>query len=152
MLRIVLAGVKTATWPLADELALMDTLFSLHRLRDADRVRVTSRLPDPLPAVLVPPMLLLPLAENAVKYGPAAGHRGTIAIDVRESAGSLAVTIRNPGPYRGRREGGTGLETVQRRLALAYDGRAMLTIAAAGDETVAELTLPSIAPVAGTHT
>ena len=40
MLRTVLAGVRASTWPLADELALLDTLFELHRLRDPDRVRV----------------------------------------------------------------------------------------------------------------
>ena len=81
MLRTVLAGVRAATWPLAEELALLDTLFELHRLRDPDRVRVTRQLPEPLPDVAVPPMLLLPLAENAVKHGPAAGHAGAIVLD-----------------------------------------------------------------------
>ena len=51
MLRTVLAGVRASTWPLAEELALLDTLFELHRLRDPDRVRVTRRLPEPLPDV-----------------------------------------------------------------------------------------------------
>ena len=45
MLRTVLAGVRAATWPLAEELALVDTLFELHRLRDPDRVRVTRGCP-----------------------------------------------------------------------------------------------------------
>jgi two-component system sensor histidine kinase AlgZ len=58
----------------------------------------------------------------------------------------LMVSITNPGAYRGRRAGGSGIDIVERRLALAYDGKAMLTIAASGDTTVAEVTLP-LAPL-----
>jgi two-component system, LytTR family, sensor histidine kinase AlgZ len=149
MLRTVLAGVRASTWPLAEELALLDTLFELHRLRDPDRVRVTRRLPDPLPDVAVPPMLLLPLAENAVKHGPAAGHTGEIVLTARTTDDDhLVLSIENPGVYRGRRPGGSGIEIVERRLALAYDDRAVLTIAAVGETTRAEVTLPiSVHPV-----
>ena len=142
MLRTVLAGVRASTWPLADELALLDTLFELHRLRDPERVRVTRHLPDPLPEVEVPPMLLLPLAENAVKHGPAAGHVGEIILTARATDERLVVSIQNPGAYRGRRPGGSGIEIVERRLALAYDDQAVLTIAAVGETTRAEVTLP----------
>jgi hypothetical protein len=153
MLRTVLAGVRATAWPLAEEVALLDTLFELHRLRDPDRVRVTRRLPDPLPDVAVPPMLLLPLAENAVKHGPAAGHAGEIVLAARTTADQrLVVSIENPGPYRGRRAGGSGIEIVERRLALAYDDRAVLTIAAVGETTRAEVTLPLGAHPAGSPT
>jgi len=54
----------------------------------------------------------------------------------------LIISIENPGAFRGRRPGGSGIEIVERRLALAYDGQAMLTIAAVGDTTRAEVTLP----------
>ena len=154
MLRTILDGVRSATWPLADELALLDTLFELHRLRDPDRVRVTRLLPEPLPDVGLPPMLLLPLAENAVKHGPAAGHGGPITLEVRTLPAEkrLVVSIANPGAYRGRRTGGTGIDIVERRLALAYDDAAMLTIAAVGDTTLAEVTLPLAPLPPGSHT
>jgi len=153
MLRAVLAGVRAPAWSLGEELALVETLFSLHRLRDPERLAVARSVPDPLPDVRVPPLLLLPLAENAVKHGPAAGHAGTIALDVRPGAdGRLTIALTNPGPYAGRRAGGTGLDTVERRLALAYDGRAQLRIAARGDGTLVELTLPAGGPVAGRAT
>jgi len=153
MLRTVLAGVRVSTWPLADEIALLDTLFDLHRLRDPDRVRVTRRLPEPLPEVAVPPMLLLPLAENAVKHGPAAGHAGEIVLAARTTPDErLVVSIENPGPYRGRRPGGSGIEIVERRLALAYDDQAMLTIETVGNATRAEVTLPMTAHPSGSPT
>lgn len=157
MLRTVLAGVRASTWPLVEEIGLVDTLFALHRLRDPDRVRVDWRRPDPLPDAEVPPMLLLPLAENAVKHGPAAGHRGPIVAEI-EVAGAgagadkrLVVRLQNPGAYRGPRAGGNGLEMVRKRLALAYDGRAMLDIEAVGEGTVATVTLP-LGPATGAPT
>jgi two-component system, LytTR family, sensor histidine kinase AlgZ len=154
MLRTVLAGVRAPSWSLGEELALMETLFSLHRLRDPERLKVDWHLPDPLPAFVVPPMLLLPLAENAVKHGPAAGHRGVIEVEVAVYAANrqLVVTLRNPGAYGGPRPGGSGLEMVQRRLALAYDGAAMLKISAVGDSTVAEVRLPLDRAPAGSPT
>ncbi len=154
MLRTVLAGVRAASWPLAEEIALVDTLLSLHQLRDPNRVRVDWQLPDPLPRVELPPMLLLPLAENAVKHGPAAGHPGviTVAVEISRDGQQLSVSLRNPGRYRGPRAGGTGIGMVERRLALAYDGRAMFEIAAAGDTTVANLTVPVEHRFVGAHT
>jgi two-component system sensor histidine kinase AlgZ len=155
MLRTVLAGVHASTWPLTEEISLVDTLFALHRLRDPDRVHVDWRRPDPLPDAEVPPMLLLPLAENAVKHGPAAGRRGPIVAEI-EVAGAgadkrLVVRLQNPGAYRGPRVGGNGLEMVRKRLALAYDGRAMLDIAAVGEATVATVTMP-LGPATGAPT
>jgi two-component system, LytTR family, sensor histidine kinase AlgZ len=145
MLRAILAGVRAAGWPLATEIDLLRTLFDLYRLRDADLYRLEVHAPAALPPVAVPPLLLLPLAENAIKHGPAAGHRGPVSLTVTvdEAAGLLLVTLENPGPWHGQRAGGEGLRMVARRIALAYrGGEASLTIGGAGARTVAELSLP----------
>ena len=99
MLRAILAGVRAASWPLATELELLRTLFDLYRLRDADLYRLELQLPEPLPAVEVPPLLLLPLAENAIKHGPAAGHRGPVLLTVTmdEERGPPAADPGQPG-------------------------------------------------------
>jgi two-component system, LytTR family, sensor histidine kinase AlgZ len=148
MLRTILAGVRAPAWPLRAEIELLETLFTLYQLRDPDLYRLERHLPDPLPAVEVPPMLLLPLAENAVKHGPAAGHAGSVAlrISVDEATRCLQVSISNPGTFRGPRPGGEGLVMVERRLALAYEGRARLSLRTAGTETIAELLLPLDGP------
>jgi two-component system sensor histidine kinase AlgZ len=148
MLRTILAGVRAPAWPLAAEIELLETLFTLYQLRDPALYRLERHLPDPLPAVDVPPMLLLPLAENAVKHGPAAGHAGSVAlrVSVDAAADCLRVTISNPGPFRGPRPGGEGLVMVERRLDLAYEGRAQLALRAVGGETLAELSLPLSGP------
>ncbi|MFP2899958.1 histidine kinase [Corallococcus sp. 4LFB] len=96
MLRSVLAGVRSVTWPLSQELELMRTLFDLHLLRDPDLFQLRMDVADGLADVPVPPLLLLPLAENAVKHGPAAGHRGPLTVEVVAREGAVGVSIDNP--------------------------------------------------------
>ncbi|HET6282272.1 MAG TPA: histidine kinase [Polyangia bacterium] len=149
MLRAILAGVRAPAWPLRAELELVRALFGLYGLRDAALYQLEERMPDPLPNVTIPPLLLLPLAENAIKHGPAAGHRGPVilAISVDSAAGRLALSISNHGPWNGERPGGEGLRMVSKRIELAYAaGEATLTAGAVEDLTVVELTLPLHGP------
>jgi LytS/YehU family sensor histidine kinase len=143
MLRAVLEGVKAPLWPLGKELELVDMLFELHLLRDKALFTLTRSLPATLPEVLVPPMCLVSLAENAVKHGPGAGHRGELQLTVRVEGAALVVTLENPGAFRGPREGSQGLPTLTRQLALAYGGDASLDVGPSGAErTRAVLHLP----------
>lgn len=59
LLRAVLAGGRAPTWPLSQELALVRRLYALHLLRDGGLFTLEERVPDPLPDVPVPPLLLL---------------------------------------------------------------------------------------------
>ncbi|MFZ5444898.1 MAG: sensor histidine kinase [Myxococcota bacterium] len=143
MLRAVLDGVKAPLWPLAKELELVDMLFELHLLRDKALFTLERDVPAVLPEVLVPPMSLVSLAENAVKHGPGAGHRGALALSVRLSGGALVVSLENPGPFRGPREGSQGLPTLRRQLELAFGRDASVEVEAVGAErTRATLRVP----------
>jgi signal transduction histidine kinase len=149
MLRTLLDGVRLPAWPLARELDLVRSLFALHLVRDP---KAFSLVWDVAPEVLetpVPPLVLLPLAENAVKHGPAAGRRGEIAVGARMAGEQLTLTIENPGDYAGPRPGGEGVPVVRRRLDLAYGGAASLSISPHGGGTRVEVRLPSSGPAPG---
>jgi two-component system sensor histidine kinase AlgZ len=147
LLREVLAGIDAPSWPLARELAVCKTLLSLHRVRDPDRFTAVWDVDDAATSVEVPPMLLFALVENAVTHGPSKGHRGEVRISVKREKDHVVVRIANPGPFAGRRPGSHGLPTVERRLALAYDGRAKIRVSgedgAGGPRTVAVVELPA---------
>jgi LytS/YehU family sensor histidine kinase len=96
-------------------------------------------------------MILLPLAENAVKHGPASGHRGVIRFAVRVAGDTASVTIANPGAYGGPRAGSEGLPTVERRLDLAYGGSAKIRIAGDGVSTTVVVDLPCSGPERGVN-
>jgi signal transduction histidine kinase len=149
MLRTILEGVRLPAWPLARELDLVRALFSLHLVRGPKAFSLVWDVAPEVSDTLVPPLVLLPLAENAVKHGPAAGRRGEITVRAHAAGGELTVRIENPGTYAGPRPGGEGVPVVQRRLDLAYGGKAALSLSAQGARTRAELRVPSSGPAPG---
>jgi two-component system sensor histidine kinase AlgZ len=141
LLREVMTGVRVERWPLTNELKLVTDVWELHRIRDPDRFIVNMDLPDPLPDTMLPPMILLPLVENAVKHGPAAGHAGPMGLSIVVIGDALHIQVKNPGPFTGPREGGEGLAMVEKRLALVYDD-ARFRIFEQDGHTIAEVILP----------
>ena len=67
------------------------------------------------------------VADVKLPYIELAAVTGVLSLTVTRDDG-LQVTIANPGAYGGPREGGTGLDTVRKRLALAYGARATSTV------------------------
>jgi sensor histidine kinase YesM len=143
MLRSILEGTKGASWPIAKELDLVKSLFELHLFRDPTLYTLVWKVPPDLATIDVPPMLLLPIAENAVTHGPLEGARGELVLELTESSDAITIVIENPGALGARRAEGEGLSMIERRLALAYGGRARFEIAAAGsDRTRATVVVP----------
>jgi hypothetical protein len=142
LLRVLLVGTRAERWPLAKELELVTGLFELYRLRDPERFRLEASVDPRAGAVPVPPLVLLVLAENAIKHGPAAGHEGPVTLSVVVDSGTLQLRLENPGPFGGPRDGGEGLATTEQRLRVAYGGSAHLSIRGEGPRTVVELSLP----------
>jgi hypothetical protein len=142
ILRTLLVGVRAPTWTLREEIELVRTLLALHRLRDPGAFTVEIDVPPALDTARIPSLVLLPLAENAVKHGPASGHRGVIRLAARGEGGRLSIRVSNPGPYAGPRDGSDGLPTLEKRLALAFEGAARLHIEEREGRTTVELDLP----------
>jgi hypothetical protein len=142
LLREILDGVHQPDWDLRREIALAQGVWRLHGIRDPGRYHTTYDLPDPLPPLQVPPLFLLPLVENAVKHGPAAGHRGPLGLAVSDQGTAWRIEVSNPGPWTGSRPGGKGLDLARKRLALRWGPRARLDLAARQDRTYATLHIP----------
>jgi two-component system LytT family sensor kinase len=140
---------------LGRELEIVEAYLDIERARFEHRLRVEIDVPSPLRSIRLPPLLLQPLVENAVKHG--IGHKqsgGQVVIRARvdRTAGDgrrLALTIEDSGAgttqetlERGRASG-VGLRNVERRLACQYGDAATLSIRTAPDEgTVVELRVP----------
>ncbi|NUP12639.1 MAG: histidine kinase [Polyangiaceae bacterium] len=142
ILRAILAGVRAATWPLEEELKLVKDLFALHALRDPNLFELQWNVASDTRRAAVPPMIVLPLAENAIKHGPAKGYRGVVSVEATRHGDTIEIAIESPGPYAGPREGSDGLPTVERRLRIAYGDLASFHIGPAGARTRVRLVLP----------
>ena len=122
---------------------MLEQLAALYAVRDPSRYLFRFDIEAATTAQLVPPLVLLPLFENAIKHGPAAGHGGTVALIVRFSEdGATAIEVHNPGAFGARREGGSGLASVERRLALTYGSAVRLVIRSADGQSCVALRLP----------
>jgi len=142
MMRMIHDGIGRPTWRLAEEVALLRRLVEIYEVRDKERYRFSLDVASPLPSADLPPMLTLPLIENAITHGPAAGHAGRVTVRVGARDGRVEVEVENPGAYAGPRPGGHGIAMVQQRLRLAYGEDASLSVRAVGDATIARVSIP----------
>jgi hypothetical protein len=130
--------------PMAAEAELIRRYLDLEQLRFGDRLQATVTIAADAETALVPPLLLQPLAENAVRHGIATMvEGGDVTMAVRRTGDRLEVTMENPYDADGRRGGGgLGLANVRARLEASYRGRATLKVQSSGSRFRAEITLP----------
>jgi two-component system sensor histidine kinase AlgZ len=108
---------------LADEVALAQRYLAIEQVRFGERLQVSWELDDDAGAARVPPLLLQPLVENAVRHGvePAADG-GVIRIRTRVKRAHAVVSIVNTLPKQPSRPGnGMALRNVRERLRLMHD-------------------------------
>lgn len=143
MLRVVLDGIEVDRWPLRREVELVDDLWHLHLARDPDRFTIEVHVDDAAAGCDVPPLLLLPIAENAMTHGVWRGARGPVRLRGYVEADVLRVDVESPGAYGGPREGSRGLDAVRRRLAWGYGPDAQLEVGEVEEtRTRAQVVLP----------
>jgi LytS/YehU family sensor histidine kinase len=102
---------------------------------------------------LVPPLLIQPLIENAVKHGVADRvEGGTLLIEARRKGDTLEIVVENPrDPSAPPRRGvGMGLENVRQRLAALDPRRAHLDVSEESERFRAVLSLPAAEETHGT--
>lgn len=128
-----------------DELALAERYLSVEQVRFGERLAVAKAIEPGALTCLVPPLLIQPLVENAVKHGVADRiEGGTIEIRARRLGDLLEVTVENPrDPEAPSRRGqGLGLENVRQRLAALDPRRSRVDVTREAERFKVVITLP----------
>ena len=122
--------------PLSEELDLLAPYLDIERTRFSDRLQVDVDVPHEVRDALVPPLLLQPLVENAIRHG-IAPRRGPGRVWVRAARDGerLSLEVRDdgvgpppaPGPEAPRE--GIGLGSTRARLQKLYGAEHALTLA-----------------------
>ncbi|MCK5379168.1 MAG: histidine kinase, partial [Acidobacteria bacterium] len=144
-LRASLGLGMRATVTLAEELETLELYLLLERTRFGSRLEVNLEFDESSRACLVPPLVLQPLVENALKHGISTMlEGGTIHIAAHCRSGRLRLIVENPFDPKalGRRGSGMGLTNLRQRLHSLYGTAARLRADAEGDTFWVEVVLP----------
>lgn len=139
------------TVPLGEELGAVADYLTVEATRFADRLTWALRWDEGLAEVPVPPFVVQPLVENAVKHGigsrPGAGH---VSVEVVVGDRHLAMIVEDDGVGLGgsvHAGSGTALADLEERLALLYGTDAGLEVSARpGGGTRVQVRIPREAP------
>src|SRR5882762_1933448 len=137
-------GQETIT--IQEELALIRGYLAIEKVRFGARVKMEEQVETEAMGLLLPPLLLQPLVENAIRHGIAnLPEGGVIGLTVRRDADSVSILVENsfdpdtPSAIKT----GLGLDNVRRRLHARYGDNANVAYGADGNLFSVSLRLPA---------
>ena len=134
--------------PLAEELDLVRDYLAIEGVRFRDRLRPKVSAPSETLDCLVPPLILQPLVENAVRHGiSAVSTAGALEVSASREGSRLRLVVRDDGPGMSavtKSPGsGTGLRNTRERLAQLYGEHGLMSITEApGGGTIVTVDIP----------
>jgi len=148
-LRSSMSDMRSEQVSLATEFGLVESYLKVMQVRMGERLRCTLALPRALEAVQVPSMILLTLAENAIKHGIEPSLRGgEVALSARVEDGMLRIRVEDSGVGMSATPGaGTGLDNVRHRLQLTFGAAAGLALQEGDPGLIADITIPYSVPM-----
>ncbi|WP_296001120.1 sensor histidine kinase [Rugamonas sp.] len=115
---------------LREEMALIRHFLAIEQVRFGARLIVEEEIEEGAAACMVPPMIIQPLVENAVKHGICnLPEGGAIRVSARRAGSVLHIAVVNaidPGMTSAARGHGIGLNNVRQRLSGAYKHEASI--------------------------
>jgi signal transduction histidine kinase len=136
----------SARWvSLEREIQLAGQYLSVEQVRFGARLQVETAIEADAGGLAVPPLILQPLVENAVRHGVSTRlEGGTVRVEARRAGSRVLVIVTNPCDLEGRRKGtGFGLDIVRRRLAAAFGPEGALAVEERDGGYRAAVTMPA---------
>lgn len=148
-LRASLSRTRAAHGSLGDEIALLTAYLDVQKIRMGGRLGYAFDVAEELRTLPLPPMLLQPLVENAIRHGLEPKiEGGAVTISARREGDALLLTVADNGlgfgsslPAVGE---GIGLENIRARLQALFGERGRLGVSAkVGAGTTAVVEIPA---------
>lgn len=151
LLRAALDQGEQPLIPLGRELDLCVDYLDLCQARFGRRLQTRVERDRAAESARIPLFSVQVLCENAMRHGvERTPGGGLVSIRTLVDERTATIQVTSPGPFRGERKGGLGIDLTRRRLALAFGGTANLRVRSTdgGRSTLAVLTVPRAADVA----
>lgn len=132
LMRYTLHGSKTSHIQLKKEIGFIQDFLALMRIRYDKKVKIDVDIQNVEEPYKIIPLLLIPFVENAFKHGPDKNPENkSIRISIGLEGDIFVLSVRNtayPAPIGTKSNdingvGGFGLNNIQRRLDLRYNGK-----------------------------
>ncbi len=133
--------------PLSEEVSNVKLYLEIEKVRFGHRLDTDIEIENSSLSLLIPPLLLQPIVENAIKFGLYDTlDQVTISIKSWSEGNDLVIEVKNPyfsGADNGISKGlGFGLSSLKRRLFLLYDRSDLLKTSADNSVFTCTLTIP----------
>ncbi|ALN93749.1 sensor histidine kinase [Lysobacter gummosus] len=132
--------------PLRHEVALVEHYLEIEQVRLGERLNINWQVDVRCLDLPVPPLILQPLVENAIRHAIARSpHPGRLSIDLRLKADGVSITVSNTLAPQSQPSHGTGvgLKATRNRLDLLYGDRARLGYGVENGSYVVRIFLPA---------
>jgi sensor histidine kinase YesM len=149
LLRYVVQAARHTSVPLLWEIEFVEQYLALQRLRYGELLQWSTDVQPGTSGAAIPPLVLQPIVENAVKYTVARGG-GSVRVQARQKT-RLECDVTNPfAPSESVQGCGVGLENTRRRLQACYGDDFVLATRAESGFFITHLELPLVQD-AGNH-
>lgn len=133
----------------AEEIDFAEAYLGFQQLRYGDRLSCTIDVEESVSAIEIPPLIVQPLLENAIRHGVEQIDRPSqVWLSAAAEQHDLVVTVRNaPGSLAALTSGlGVGLANTRERLALVYRRPVDIRLRESDGEVIVELIVPQEIP------
>lgn len=143
LFRVALADTSTAV-SLREEVELAKRYLAIEQIRFGKRLRVSWSLSSSAGSARVPPLLLQPLVENAVRHGIEPNDEGgELTVSTERRGDEAVITVINTVGLPARIAGhGLALRNVRQRLGLMHDVAARFDIESTPERFTLRIVVP----------
>ncbi len=157
LLRYSLTSHKTKMISLEQELDMVEKYVELSAIQLEERLAFNKSIEVTNLQLLIPPMIIQMLIENAIKHGiNQIKGGGELNLKITQKEEQLQILVSNPGSLQKSKNNldstglslsdaestGLGLKNIQHRLALLYSNQASFSIVEDSNLVVATIVLP----------
>jgi LytS/YehU family sensor histidine kinase len=131
--------------PVQEEINTLKQFLTIEKAKYEDQLRVQWQLPDQVADWQIPPLIIQPLVENAIKHG-FMNNSEVLTIMISVAPTCRTIRVANDGaPLSSPIVSGQGTEIVKKRLDIHFGARGTFRIFQEGDWVINEIQIHEFA-------
>jgi LytS/YehU family sensor histidine kinase len=143
ILRNILIFSRKDWVSMAEEMAFVRDYIDLEKIRFEQRLRYRETIEGNMDAVMIPPMTIQCLVENAVKHGiNNLKNGGCVEVVVRKSEDFLLIEVINDGSLQQQSDTGVGIANTIHRLRESFKKPVSLNLTENANKVSAKILIP----------